>query len=286
MENLKVSPLAQMDLFGRVPEVYIDIHEVTNKKKETSITLFMKELQKRNIPYQVKKLEIADLVLPNGYAVERKTVKDFCHSLFGSSDGRPRLFEQVEALREAYDYPFLLLEGGLAVRLDPTTKSIFVPVTRRLLRPRIWSVVEEQIKIMPQQYLGAVRSIEERGVKVLQSFNEKDGSLILLNLFLESKGLSVQEKERSRKKYPVLRQKPALKTIYDKQIFFLAGLPRISTVNAVKILKRYKTPLEALKKINQWSLEVDGIGEKTVEEVKKILTTEWKEEETKALKRS
>jgi len=274
-----------MDLLGRVPEVYIDVHEVTNKRKETSVTLFIKELQRKSIPYQIKKLEVADIVFPNGYAIERKTVKDFCQSLFGSNDGRPRLFEQVEALKETYDNPILLLEGGLAVRLDPTTKSIFVPVSRRLLRPRIWSVVEEQIKIMPQQYLGALRSVEERGVRVIQTFNEKDGSSKLFQLFLEAKGVELSEREKSKKKYPIIRQKPTLKTIYDKQIFFLAGLPRISTANAIKILKRYKTPLEAIKRFNHWEHEVDGIGEKTVEEVKKILTTEWKEENSISLKR-
>lgn len=272
--------LAQVDLLGRVPEVYVDVHEVSNRRKDTSITLFLKLLKEKNIPFTVKKLEVADLVLPNDYAIERKTVMDFCQSLFGSRDGRPRLFEQIEALKETYDNPFLLLEGGLAVRLDPTTKSIFFPLNRRLLRPRIWSVVEEQIKIMPQQYLGAIRAVEERGVKVIQSFNERDGAEILFDLYLESKGLK-GEKGGKGKKYPVLRQKPPLKTIYDKQIFFLAGLPRISTVNAVKLLKRYKSPLNAIKNYTRWSIEVDGIGEKTVNEIKKVLTTEWKEEESK-----
>ena len=270
--------MVQVDLFGNPPEVYIDIHEVSNRKKETSITLFIKELDKKKIPYQVKKLEIGDVILPNDYAVERKTVKDFCHSLFGSQDGRPRLFEQVANLVEAYDNPILLLEGGLSVRLDPTTKSIFVPINRRLLRPRIWSVIEEQIRINPNQYLGAIRSIEERGVRVIQSFGVEDGAKLLFDLYLEAKG--VQVKESKKKAYAVIRQKPRLKTIKDKQLFFMSGLPKISFMNAKKILKKYGTPLDAITKYYRWSEDIDGIGERIVEEVKKVLTTKWEDEES------
>ncbi len=270
--------MVQIDLFGNPPEVFIDIHEVTNKRKETSVTLFIKELERKKIPYQVKKLEVADIVLPNDYAVERKTVKDFCHSLFGSADGRPRLFEQVTNLVEAYEHPILLIEGGLSVRLDPTTKSIFVPINRKLLRPRIWSVIEEQIRINPNQYLGAIRSIEERGVRVIQSFGPEDGAKLLFDLYLESKGL-MSEGEKKKRSYAIVRQKPRLKSIRDKQLFFMAGLPKISTINAVKILKKYGTPYNAIMKFQRWSVDIDGIGEKIVEEIKKVLLSEWKEEE-------
>ena len=275
--DFRVFGLVQADLFGEIPEVYVDIHEIVNKRKPTSITLFIEKLEKAKIRYQVKKLEVADLLLPNDYAVERKTVKDFCHSLFGGKDGRPRLFEQIKALKEAYSNPYLLLEGGLSVRLDPELKSIFIPMSRRLIRPRVWSVIEEQIKINPKQYLGAVRYIEEQGIKVIQSFSEVDGASLLMDLYREAKGL-ISEEERRTRRYPVVRQKPKLKTLSDKQLFFLSGLPRISVMNARKILERFGSPYNAILKYERWSEEVEGIGRKAVEEVKKVLTSMFKEE--------
>jgi len=266
--------MVQVDLFGRAPEVYIDIHEVTNKRKHTSITLFRDILEKNKIPYQVKKLEVADLLLPNDYAIVRKTVKDFCTSLFGSKDGRPRLFEQIKALVETYEHPFLLLEGGLSVRLDPTTKSIFIPVSRRQIRDRIWSVVEEQIRIDPRQFSGALRYVEESGVTLLKSFDAKHGSQILYSLYLEAKGFKERKPERA-KKYPIVRQKPSLKTLQDRQLFFLSGLPRISVVNARKILEKYETPFNAIMKFRNWSKDVEGIGDKTVDEIRKVLLSRW-----------
>jgi len=268
--------VVQVDLFGRVPEVLVDVHEVSNRKKETSITIFLKMLDKRGIYYQINKLPVADIILPGGIGVERKTVRDFCHSLFGDRSGRLRLKEQIEALVENFEKPILLLEGGLAVRLDPTTKSIFIPINRRQISERLWNVVEEQIRIHPNQYEGALRYIESLGVQVIKSYDAYHGASILMALYLEAKGLS---KSKKRETKSIVRAKPKLKTIRDKQLFFLAGLPGINISRAQKLLEFYGTPYNAILKINRWDIDVEGIGEKTVEEVKKVLFTQWEKSE-------
>lgn len=66
-----------------------------------------------------KTLSPADFVVSQDYAVERKELRDFFRSIF---DGR--LFEQVERLVEAYENPFLFVEGDLVRAL----KSIRNPM--------------------------------------------------------------------------------------------------------------------------------------------------------------
>jgi ERCC4-type nuclease len=269
--------MVQIDLFGEAPEVYIDIHEVTNRRGETSITKFIKLLEVKKIRYQIKKLSVADIVFPNGYAIERKTVKDFCKSLFGTREGRPRLFEQIDALVKTYENPILLIEGGLSIRMDLDAKSIFIPIDMKMVQPRIWSVLEEQIKINPKQYMGAKRYVVESGVRLVETFGVDDGAKILFQLFKESKGEEMEESKTRR--YAVVRQKPKLKTLKDMQLFFLSGLPRINIINSKKILEKFGSPYNALLKLDRWSVEIDGIGEKTVQEIKKVLMTPWKDDE-------
>lgn len=266
--------LTQTDLLGRYPEVIIDIHEVRNVLRETSVTLFLEYLKKKDIPFRIEKLDVGDILLPSGYAIERKTVQDFCRSLFGTQDGRLRLKEQIEALVTTYEKPILLLEGGLSVRTDPVNKVIYVPVRRYRVSRRLWHVTEEEIRIHPNQFEGALREIEEKGVQVIKSFNAEHGARILMSLLIDARKEAIEKK---RKSYPIVRSKPKLKNIQNRQLFFLSGLPGISVVRARKILKIYKTPFNAISKVKRWDVDVEGIGQKTLDQVLKVLFSEYKE---------
>lgn len=272
----------QLDLFGRAPEVIVDVHEV-NRARDTSITLFISWLKARGVYYQVKKLDVGDLVLPGGYVIERKTVRDFLNSLFGrTQEGRPRLREQLEALANSgYEHPILLIEGGLMVRKDYTNKCIFIPKVRKQWKERLWWVVEEQISVSPRAWDAAIESIREMGIEVILTSDERHGAEILKRIYLEAKGQSLQQPER---KYPVVRTKPKLKEIADWQLFFLCGLPGISTARALRILERYKTPFEAIKNVRRWHVEVDGIGPVTTEQVIKVLFTPFDPQKSRLLR--
>ncbi len=270
--------MTQVDLLGRYPEVIIDIHEVRNIHRENSVTLFIDKLKQKNIPFRVEKLEIGDILLPSGYAIERKTVQDFCRSLFGTSEGRLRLKDQIEALIATYEKPILLLEGGLAVRMDPIHNVLLVPVRRYKISRRLWHVTEEEIRIHPNQYEGALREIEAKGVRIIKTFDENHGANILMGLLINARK---EAREKKKRIYPVVRSKPKLKNIQTKQLFFLSGLPGISVMRARKILKIYKTPYNAILKVKRWDVDVEGIGQKTLDQVIKVLFSEYQEDNEK-----
>ncbi len=265
----------QFDLFGRAPEIIIDIYEV-NKEKRNSVTLFLDKIRQHKIPHTIEKLELGDVILPNEYAVERKSIKDFLNSLMGSQNGRARLFEQMRSLRSSYDNPILLLEGALSIRLDYYDKAVYVPITKKKIRNRIYSVIEERIGVHPNAYLGAISAIEEMGIRVIKTFDAYHGARILWDLYLESKGKT--KTERKEVSPAIIRVKPKLKSLREQQLFFLAGLPGISVARALKILNVYKTPYNAILKVNRWDLDVEGIGEGILEKVRKVLFTEFHKE--------
>ena len=266
--------LVQVDLFGRAPEIVVDIHEA-KREKDTSITLFLRWAKTHDIAYAVKKLDVGDLILPDEYVIERKTIRDFLNSLFGKNpSGRLRLYDQLAAMVKAYKHPILLIEGGLAIRKDPNNRCIFIPKVRRPWKERLWWVVEERINVSPKAFDSAIEKIEEMGVKVILSFDARHGAEILKKIYLQIRGLL---KEEPSKKYAIVRAKPKLKTIYDWQLFFLSGLPGISVARAKKLLAKYKTPFDAIKNVQRWSVDIDGIGPATVEKVSRVLFSKFKE---------
>lgn len=268
--------MTQIDLTGKKPQVFIDVHEVGGES-DSSITLFRDYLKEQKVFYQVKKLEVGDLILLGDYAVERKTVSDFCNSLFGSKYGNPRLMEQMKSLSETYEHPILLLEGGYTVKKDPNTNCIFYLKHHKQHKhnEHLYWALERKIGMHPNQFDGALQKIREMGVEVIQTFDKNDGVERLKEIFstIQEEG---EEKEKTRS--PTIRQKPKLKTLLDKQIFFLSGIPQVSTVRAKKLLREFEHPFNVIENINEWD-EVKGIGEKTVEKAKKVLFSKAIEEE-------
>lgn len=272
----KVKGYIQVDLFGNIPDVIIDVHEVS-ENRVSSITLFIDLLKRNKVNYRIQKLEIADVVLPGDYAVERKSIRDFLSSLMGSKIGRARLFEQMRNMEEAYENPILLIEGGLSIRLDIDDKAIFIPIRKKKIRRRIYAVIEERIGVHPNAFLATIRKIESMGIRVIQTYNSLHGSQILWALYKESKGNVSGLGEDIKRKYPIIRVKPRLKSLTEQQIFFLCGLPGISYARAERILRIYKTPHNAILRVNRWDIDVEGIGEKTLEKIQRILFTEFRD---------
>ncbi len=264
----------QLDLFGKAPEVIIDTHEV-GTNRTTSVTLFLEKVKARKISFKIQKLDIGDVILPNGYAIERKSVRDFLNSLMGSKDGRARLFEQIRTLSEAYERPILLIEGGLSIRLDPWDKAIYIPIRKKKLRRRIYAVIEERIGVHPNAFLGTIKKIEELGIEVIKSYGPRHGAHILWSLYLRARGKDNLGEEIGPNEYPIIRVKPRLRSLREQQIFFLCGLPGISYARAIKILKTYGSPYNAILKVRRWDIDVDGIGAATLDKVHRVLFREF-----------
>ena len=79
---------------------------VDNRERGASITA---RLERLGAVVKLAQAPVGDYILSDRVAVERKTVSDLQSSIL---DGR--LFEQLSRLKEAYQSPFLLIEGDMS----------------------------------------------------------------------------------------------------------------------------------------------------------------------------
>jgi len=199
----------------------------------------VEEIRRMGVSVRVEYLDVGDYVVSSDVAVERKTVSDFVSTLT-----KRNLFEQLSRLRDSYSKPILVLEGDLS--------SI----------PLLSSINMNAV-------LGALATVARMGVSVVPTPSPSGtGRLIAL---LARQERRPQQGEGKRRVKAVRRS-----GLSDEQLFFMCGLPMIGRERAEAILRVYRTPLEALKRVDGWPKRVDGIGEVIVKRVKEVLETPFK----------
>ncbi len=260
----------QMDLFGNVPEVVIDVHE-TGGKRPNAVKHLMTMLDKEKIQYTVQKIPIGDVLGPNGIAIERKTVSDLVNTLKGSASGVPRFAKQMEGLHE-YEKPYLLIENHLAIRRDPMKGCIYVPFKTRQTKGKPYVVTMERVSyIHPSSLDSLVESVREQGIEVISGFNALHSAGLLFGILKKEDDKDGTSKE---KRLPVIRTRKGLDSVADEQEFFVAGFPSVNVVRARSLLEKFGSPLEVITRTDEWT-KVPGIGPKTVQSARKVLYTDY-----------
>ena len=78
---------------------------VDEREKASDVPSLLKSL---DLQIGSRMIEVADYVVSQGCAVERKQERDFLKSLYSG-----RLFGQIRRLSEHHTHPVLIVEGGL-----------------------------------------------------------------------------------------------------------------------------------------------------------------------------
>lgn len=194
-----------------------------------------KELSRMEAVVKKKRLDVADFLVSERTAVERKEAKDFVDSIVDN-----RLFEQIQSLHQ-FENPVLLIEG----------KDLY-----------------SHRDIHPNAIRGALASIAiDHNVSVLWS-NEIEGTAELL------KSLAKREQEKNEKEVAV-RGGKSPKTEKELQEFVVAGLPDVNTKIARRLLKEFGTIQEVFTASEEELKEVEGIGDKKAEGIKKLVQKEY-----------
>ncbi|KUO90241.1 MAG: ERCC4 domain-containing protein [Thermocladium sp.] len=149
-----------------------------------------------------------------------------------------RLFDQAKRLIEHYQNPIILIEG------DP------------------WRAISRR-SIHPHSVAGAMVALNKMGIRVLYSANESLTAYIIFSLAKVDEGKPIKA---------VTARKG--ETIRELQVQLLGSLPGIGGKRAEKILMEFGTPLTALNNFESWS-KINGISEKTIAAVRKVLTTRY-----------
>jgi Fanconi anemia group M protein len=185
---------------------------------------------------EVAQLSVADYLLGEGVAVERKSARDFVGSILDR-----RLFDQAERLAEAFDRPLLILEG------DP---------------------LDTGIAVHPNAVRGALaRLAVSRRITVLPSPDPEGTAELLVAIARQ-----VQRAAGGRPRAPAKRRPGALA---DRQEAVAAALPGVGPVLAQRLLHRAGS-LAALAASDPPALrEVPGIGPRRAAALAELLTAPY-----------
>lgn len=164
----------------------------------------------------IKQLEIADIVISEDVAIERKTGSDFIASII---DGR--LFEQFLRLLDTYNSPILILEGFDYLALENTGMNL-------------------------SSIYGALAYLSYKlGVSVIPTRNLEDTLIVIERIAYREQIEDVK---------PIFsRRAPKGMSIEERRAFTLEGLVDTGPKKAQLLIKKFKTPLgvfEAIKGTN------------------------------------
>ncbi len=193
---------------------------------------------RNEIEVGVKQLAVGDYLVSERMAIERKTTKDFVQSII---DGR--LFNQVHDLIKNFEIPVMIIEGN-----------------------DIYGIR----KVHPNAIRGAISSITTKyGIPIIWTKDENDSIEYIIRLALRE-----HEEEKVEN---VIRGKKKLKTITDKQLFFLAGFPNINEKLARRLLE-YFGSLKAIVNAKETELmKIEGIGKEKARQIIELLEAEYED---------
>ncbi|MQL54832.1 3'-flap repair endonuclease Xpf [Acidianus ambivalens] len=210
--------------------IYVD-----NREKNSGIPEILKDM---GISVIIEQLDVADYVLADGVAVERKSVSDLVNSVFDK-----RFFDQINRLTSAYETSFLLIEGNLNRIREITEKW------KAINSALISIIVDYDVKVV---YSSDKRDTAEVLVKLAEKFQEHGGKKRIINL----------------------HDKPKFESIKDIQLYVVESFPNIGEVNAKKLLEKFST-IRNICNASISDLEKVLGSRKRAEELYKILITPY-----------
>lgn len=188
---------------------------------------------------EVREMQLVtgDYVLSRHIAAERKVCSDFLQSIV---DGR--LFAQLMELKKSFRVPVLIIEG----------ETLF----------------NDERKIHPNAIRGAIASIAtEFAIPIIWTKTQLETAEMLYTI--------AKREQISRKKHIAIRVKKRFKSVNQMQEFLIAGIPKISTQTAKKLLKHFGSPEKIFTASESELMKVEGIGDKLAKKIRLIMTKRY-----------
>ena len=200
---------------NKIPHIIVD----TREQKLSKIL----DNRKDRITYENKQLDIADAVVSDEVAIERKEGFDFVTSIMDN-----RLFEQIMRLQETYNTPILILEG--------LNDNVF-----------------ENVGMKISSIYGALAFISYKlGIAVIPTRNLEDTAIVI-----ERVAYREQIKDGA---IILARKAPKGMSIEERRTFIIEGLVDIGPKKAKALIDVYKTPHKVFKAIKHTEITYTRTG--------------------------
>ncbi|NHJ25004.1 MAG: hypothetical protein EAX89_10535 [Candidatus Lokiarchaeota archaeon] len=176
-----------------------------------------------HIQYEAKQLDIADIIVSEEVAIERKEGFDFVASIIDN-----RLFEQLMRLKDTYPTPILILEG--------LNDNVF-----------------ENTGMKISSIYGALSKISYKmGIAVIPTRNIEDTAIVIER---------IAYREQIRDGATILSRKaPKTMTVDERRTYIVEGLVDIGPKKAQSLIEKYKTPYKVLKAIKHTEITFTRTG--------------------------
>jgi len=195
----------------------------------------LRALDTINVDVKIKAMIVADYQVSDDVAIERKTAKDFVDSIIDK-----RLYKQARTMQEEFKKPIMILEG------DDLYSGFLSPNAIR----------------------GALASIAiDFGISIIPTRNPEDTAAMIKRIAIREQSGKITPIQIRTEKKPV--------NTWEQQLFIVESLPNIGPVTAKKLLEKFGTVQSVIDANENKLQEVDGIGEKTAESIRKVLDSKY-----------
>jgi len=191
----------------------------------------LEELQVLGATVDCRALPVADYILSDRVAVERKTDRDFAASLTGRD-----LLTQIQELATNYERPLIVIEGtGLFTQTD----------------------------LHPNAIRGMLAALTvDLGVPIIYSRNAAETATQLFVI--------AEREQLDKKRTPRVHGKKILKTFQEQQEYVLAAIPSIGPTTARALLEHFGSVESIFCAQTQELTKVRGVGKQTAQTIRKL----------------
>ncbi|WP_298499726.1 DEAD/DEAH box helicase [uncultured Methanobrevibacter sp.] len=239
LEELNASAVERMENEKRVKVIERPKEEKTKPvvyaDSREGNSKVIRHLSEMEIDVKVHSMAVGDYQVSDEVVIERKTAKDFVDSIIDK-----RLFKQARELSEEFKRPLLILEG------DDIYNGM----------------------IHPNAVRGTIASIAiDFGISIIPTRNSEDTAAMI-------KRIAVREQTGEKTPIQIRTDKKPV-SLWEQQLFIIESLPNIGPVNAKNLLQHFGTVANVINASESELQEVDGIGEKTAKNIRKVVESEY-----------
>ncbi len=202
----------------------------------------VKKLYEMGLAVRVQNLDVADYVVSDRVAIERKTAEDFLESLINKERD---LFAQLLKLKKSYSKPVLIIEGN------------------NLYGKRM---------IHPNAIRGALATIAvDLGIPVIQTSSPEETAEMIATIARREQ--EMKDREVS------LHAGKTKRTLKEQQEYIVSAISDIGPVLAKSLLEHFQTIEKIATASEEELLKVPKIGRKTAKKIRQLMTTPYSEAE-------
>ncbi len=185
---------------------------------------------------EIKTLPIGDYIVAPETVVERKSIQDLMSSIF---DGR--LFDQCSRLKEHFQNPIILMEGNVD-EIDSITEN-------------------------PLIFFGALSTIAiDFKIPIIPTSSASHTAKLLVSMC----------SRKQSHKGPFLKKIRKSNDLQKQQLSTLCSLPGVGEKTAIRMLKKFGSPLQVFTAPYTELSKVEGLGESRAKKIKKMLESKNK----------